>query len=196
MKPISIQFDQVVKSTTGWKCPSGLIAGLVGAWVIFGMFLAVDSDLHLPPGTFHQMIGLAFGMSSAFATYAGFFLFIVTAAIIGIIYSSISDNVRKLYITSVPKGLGAGVLAGVIVWGFLFIPINALVMQPNLQNIVNTQATNSAIYSIASQLLKLSDIIIYGSLALHVVFGAVIGFCGRLCHSLALSGNNEHIPII
>jgi hypothetical protein len=180
MKPISIQFDQVVKSTTGWKRPSGLIAGLVGAWAIFGMFLAIDSDLHPPPGTFYPMIGLVFDIGSAFATYAGFFLYIVTAAIIGIIYSPISGNVRKLYITSVPKGLGTGILGGVIVWGFLFIPINALVMQPNLQNIVNTQATNSAIYSIASQLLKLSDIIIYGSLALHVVFGAVMGFCGRL----------------
>jgi hypothetical protein len=180
MKPLSGRFEEIVNSTTRWKRPSGIIAGLVAAWAIFGMFLAIDSGLRLPPGTFYQMIGLSFGASSSYAMYAGFFLYMITAVIIGIIYSSISDNVRKLYITSVPKGLVTGVIAGVIVWTVLFIPINALVVQPKLQNIVNTESPNSADNLIASQLLKLSNTIIYGSLALHTVFGAVMGFCARL----------------
>jgi hypothetical protein len=126
------------------------------------------------------MIGLAFDTSSVYAMDAGFFLYMVTAAIIGIIYSSISNNVKKLHITSVPKGLGTGILAGIIVRRVLFIPINALVIQPDLQNIVNTQGPNGAVYSLANHLLKLSNTIIYGSLALHLAFGAVMGFCGRL----------------
>jgi hypothetical protein len=35
-------------------------------------------------------------------------------------------------------------------------------------------------YSMAAQLLALSNAIVFGSLALHVVFGGVIGFCARL----------------
>jgi hypothetical protein len=180
MNSILSRFYQVVKSTTSWKRPSGLIAGIVAAWTIFGIFLPIDSDLHLPPGIFYQMIGLTFDTSSVYAMDAGFFLYMVTAAIIGIIYGSISNNVKKLHITSVPKGLGTGILAGIIVRRVLFIPINALVIQPDLQNSVNTQGPNSAVYSIASHILKLSNTIIYGSLALHLVLAAVMGFCGRL----------------
>lgn len=180
MNSIPSRFYQVVKSKTSWKRPSGLIAGTVAAWTIFGIFLAIDSDLHLPPGTFYLMIGLAFDTSSVYAMDVAFFLYMVTAAIIRIIYSSISNNVKKFHITSVPKGLGTSILAGIIVRMVLFIPTNTLVIRPDLQNIINTQGPNSAVYSIASQLLKLSNIIIYGQLALHLVFGAVMGFCGRL----------------
>jgi hypothetical protein len=32
----------------------------------------------------------------------------------------------------------------------------------------------------AKQLLELSNVIIFGSLVLHIVFGGVMGFCARL----------------
>jgi len=34
--------------------------------------------------------------------------------------------------------------------------------------------------SVANQLIQLSDVIIVGSLALHMLFGGVMGFCSRL----------------
>jgi hypothetical protein len=32
----------------------------------------------------------------------------------------------------------------------------------------------------AKQLLELSNVIFFGSLALHIIFGGVMGFCARL----------------
>lgn len=160
--------------------PSGIIAGLTAAWAIFGLFLAIDSELRLPPGALYKMVGLAFGVDPSYAVYFGFTLYMVTAVIIGIAYSTISKHFKILYINSLIKGVGTGILAGVIVWAVLFLPINHFFMQPILQNLLNTASPTSEEYLLAKQFLQVSDTIFFGSLALHVVFGGVMGFCARL----------------
>jgi hypothetical protein len=126
------------------------------------------------------MIGTAFGANSSYALYVGFLLHMITGIIIGIIYSTLSENIKKLYITSVYKGLGTGILTGVVVWAVLFLPLNYGIMQPTLNNMVNTSNPTSSEYLMAKQLLELSNVIIFGSLVLHIVFGGVMGFCARL----------------
>lgn len=163
-----------------FRRPSGIIAGLTAAWAIFGFILAIDSELNLPPGTFYKMIGIAFGVDSSYAVYIGFLLHMITGVIIGIVYSTLSENIKKLYITSVYKGLGTGILTGVVVWAILFLPLNYGIMQPTLDNMVNTLNPTSSEYLMAKQLLELSNVIIFGSLVIHVVFGGVMGFCARL----------------
>jgi hypothetical protein len=163
-----------------FRRPSGIIAGLTAGWAIFGFILAIDSELSLPPGTFYKMIGIAFGVSSSYAVYVGFLLHMITGIIIGIIYSTLSANIKKLNITSVYKGLGTGILTGVVVWAILFLPLNYGIMQPTLNNMVDTLNPTSSEYLMAKQLLELSSVIILGSLVLHIVFGGVMGFCARL----------------
>ena len=163
-----------------FRRPSGIIAGLTAAWAIFGFFLAIDSELNLPPGTFYKMIGIASGVDSSYAVYVGFLLHMITGIVIGIIYSTLSQNIKRLYITSVYKGLGTGVLTGVVVWVVLFLPLNYGLMQPTLNNMLNTLNPASSEYLMAKQLLDLSNIIVLGSLALHIMFGGVMGFCARL----------------
>jgi hypothetical protein len=163
-----------------FRRPSGIIAGLTAAWAIFGFILAIDSELNLPPGTFYKMIGLAFGIDSSYAVYIGFLLHMITGTIIGIVYSTLSKNIKKLYITSVYKGVGTGILTGVVVWVILFLPLNYGIMQPTLQNMISTLNPTSPEYLMAEQLLELSNVIVFGSLAIHVVFGGVMGFCARL----------------
>lgn len=163
-----------------FRRPSGVIAGLTAAWAIFGLILGIDSELGLPPGTFYKMIGIAFGVDSSYAVYAGFLLHMITGVIIGIIYGTLSQNIKKLHITSIQKGLGTGVLTGVVVWVILFLPLNYGIMQPTLYNMTNTLDPESSEYLMAAQLLALSNAIVFGSLGLHVVFGGVMGFCARL----------------
>jgi hypothetical protein len=49
-------------------------------------------------------------------------------------------------------------------------------MQPTLHNMLNTLNPTSSEYLMAKQLLDLSNVIVLGSLALHIVFGGVMGF--------------------
>lgn len=163
-----------------FRRPSGIIAGLTAAWAIFGFILAIDSELNLPPGTFYKMIGIAFGVNFLYAVYVGFLLHMITGMVIGIIYSTLSESIKKLNITSIYKGLGTGILTGVVVWGVLFIPLNYVIMQPTLNNMIDSSDPTSSEFLMAKQLLELSNVIIFGSLVLHIVFGGVMGFCARL----------------
>lgn len=162
------------------KRPSGMIAGLTAAWAIFGLFLALDNEMGLEPGSLFQMVGIAFGIDTSYAVYIGFLLYMITAVIIGIIYSGISKRIKVLYINSVLKAVVTGILAGIIVWGVLFLPINYIIMQPTLQKMVLESNPSSPQYATVSKLIELSNTIFWGSLALHIVFGGVMGFCARL----------------
>jgi hypothetical protein len=168
--------------TVSIRRPSGIIAGLTAAWAIFGLFLAVDSQLNVPPGTFYKMVGIVFGVNSVYAMYVGFLLFMITAVIISTIYNYVSEHVRILRLTSMPKGIGTGILAGVVVWGVLFLPMHYFFIQPTLSSMANGSNLNpdDLDSSVANQLIQLSDMIIVGSLALHMLFGGVMGFCSRL----------------
>lgn len=114
-----------------------MTAGLTAAWAIFGLFLALDHEMGLEPGALFRMVGIAFGIDTSYAVYIGFLLYMITAVVIGIIYSEISKRIKVLYINSVIKGVGTGILAGVIIWAVLFLPINYLIMQPTLQKMLN-----------------------------------------------------------
>ena len=162
------------------KRPSGIIAGLTAAWAIFGLFLALDIEMGLPPGAWFQMVGIAFGIDPSYAVYIGFGLYMITAVIIGVAYSTISKRVKLLYINSLLKGVGTGILAGIVVWSVLFLPINYILMQPVLQKIISETNPVSSQYGVAKNLIQLSDTILWGSVALHIVFGGVMGFCARL----------------
>jgi uncharacterized membrane protein YqgA involved in biofilm formation len=162
------------------KRPPGIIAGLTAAWAIFGLFLALDQEMGLQPGALFQMVGIAFGIDTSYAVYIGFLLYMITAVIIGIIYSGVSKRIKVLYINSVLKGVGTGILAGIIVWGVLFMPINYVIMQPTLQKMVVESNPSSSEYAMANKLIELSNTIFWGSLSLHIVFGGVMGFCARL----------------
>ena len=164
---------------------SGTVSGLVAAWAIFGMILAVGAQLGLPPGTFYQMVGLSLGIDEEWpAIYLGFVMHMITGAIIGIVYMIISDRVRKLRTdSSTLKAFATGVATGIAVWAVLFVPLHFFLMQPTLQNMLLTSPLGSPEQLTAERLLQMSDSILYGALAIHFVFGGVLGFMARISTS-------------
>jgi hypothetical protein len=164
---------------------SGTVSGLVAAWAIFGMILAVGAQLGLPPGTFYQMVGVSLGIDEEWpAIYLGFVMHMITGAIIGIVYMIISDRVRKLRTdSSTLKAFATGVATGIAVWAVLFVPLHFFLMQPTLQNMLLTSPLGSPEQLTAERLLQMSDSILYGALAIHFVFGGVLGFMARLSTS-------------
>lgn len=181
-----MQSIRVNPATLRDSIKAGIAAGQTAAWAIFGLVLAIDANLLTPtqtaPGTFYRMIGMAFGQSPPNDLYVGFLLHMITATIIGIAYMIISNSVKKLYIGSVFKGLATGIITGVVVWAVLFVPLNFGVMLPMLQGIV-AQGPGAPLYTLAETLVSLSTTILIGALALHIVFGGVLGFAGRLATS-------------
>jgi hypothetical protein len=165
---------------------SGTVCGLVAAWAIFGMILAVGAQLGLPPGTFYQMVGMSLGINAEWpAIYVGFVLHMITGAIIGIVYMIVSDRISKLRTdSSTPKAFATGVATGIVVWAVLFVPLHFFLMQPTLQNMLLTSSgAGSPEQLTVERLLQMSDSILYGALAIHFAFGAILGFMARIATS-------------
>jgi hypothetical protein len=155
----------------------GAALGLGAAWGIFGLVLAAGAQLGLPPGTFYEMIGVSLGVSEEWpAIYLGFGLHMLTGAIIGMVYMAISERIKHLRTFSTARWFGTGIATGVAIWAVLFVPLHFFLVQPALENM---QASNAR----AERLGEMSDSILYGALAMHFVFGSMLGFFARIATS-------------
>jgi hypothetical protein len=139
------------------------------------------------------MVGVSLGQNAEWpAIYLGFILHMTTGAIIGIVYMIISDRVRLLRTdSSTLKTFGTGVATGIVVWAVLFVPLHSFLIEPTLQNMLLTTPTGSPTHLTAERLIQMSDSILYGALAIHFVFGAVLGFIARIATSSRDMVENE-----
>jgi hypothetical protein len=163
----------------------GAALGIGAAWAIFGLILAAGAQMGLPPGTFYEMVGVSLGQSAEWpAIYLGFALHMMTGGIIGIVYMVISDGARQFRSYSTIKWFGTGLATGIVVWAVLFVPLHYFLVQPTLQNMLLTSPlAGSAAHSSAERLNQMSDSILYGALAMHLVFGSILGFLARIVTS-------------
>lgn len=154
----------------------GCVAGLVGGFALFSSFLWIDSEIGVPFGTFYKMVGMTVGLHGLPAIAFGFVAHMLVASLIGAIFCICSVMHKLLNISGVAKGIIAGAVTGIEVYAIFFMPITIYVMMP----MIASQA--SGLYGatgedmqIANILVKASDEILWGSLVLHVLFGAVMG---------------------
>jgi len=62
-------------------------------------------------------------------------------------------------------------------------PVRIILIEPTLQNIFLTSPAGSPMHLTAERLIQMSDSILYGALAIHFVFGAVLGLIARIATS-------------
>ena len=131
------------------------------------------------------MVGLSLGQNEEWpAVYLGFALHMLTSAIIGIIYVTISDRITLLRIDdSTVKAFATGVATGAVVWAVLFVPLHYFVIQPTLQNTLLTSPSESQLNMTTATLIQMSEPILYGALFIHIAFGSVLGFMARVARS-------------
>ena len=153
---------------------TGCIAGLVGGFALFSSFFWIDSEVGVPFGTFYKMVGMIVGFDGMSAIAFGFFAHMLTAALIGAIFCICSTFHRLLHISGVPKGIIGGVVTGIQVYAIFFMPITIYVMFPAISTHASGLATTENT-QIAKILMDTSDTILWGALALHVLYGVVMG---------------------
>jgi hypothetical protein len=146
----------------------GCVAGLVGGFAIFVSIFIIDLSLGASQGTFYKVVGLPTGISGIYATLFGMILHMLTAAIIGTVFGIGSGVHKLLEISSLKKGAIAGIVTSLVVFSAFFMPISTFLITPLLQS-------STAELGEASQLLASMELIMIGSLELHVVFGIVMG---------------------
>lgn len=154
----------------------GCVAGLVGGFALFSSFFWIDSEIEVPFGTFYKAVGMVVGLHDLSAIVFGFFAHMLTASLIGAIFCICSKFHRLLAISSVPKGIIGGAVTGVQVYAIFFMPITLYVMFPMISSQASGQfLTTGDDMKIAQILVQTYDKILWGSLILHILYGAVMG---------------------
>jgi len=175
------------KTTSVWKVDQKMyilyctIAGFISVWAISGLLVLVDYSSETPAGTFFTVIGISLGINDpALAQYVGFGLHLLTGTVAGNIYGQASIFWRRMAPNSYTRGIMRGLIVGIALWVILFVPLGTFGIQPKLESFT-ASAPNQYIYEISNHFEGLYPLIIAGSLAFHLVYGALLGFlAGRM----------------
>ena len=170
---------------------AGAIGGLIAASVLVGLIFLGDTSLGFPIGTFYSIITIAIAgsIAKAAAIYFGLALHLMTGTAIGAIFGYLSAAIGPFNITSLPRGVGVGILVGFISFSLLFIPITRFEVEPALMGILAdiemTKQGSTSSTSIDQALLEtrttdiMSSVLAF-SIVFHVIYGAIMGFITAL----------------
>jgi len=165
------------------------LAGFIAAWGISGLLVLIDLISQTPPGSFFGAIGISLGYYDPItASLIGFGLHVLTGTVAGNIFGQVSLFWKRMSPYNAKHGLKTGIIVGAVLWIVLFVPVSLLIMQPLLDSFTTGITANQYVYSIASAFSNLFGIIIFGSLAFHLIYGALLGFmAGRMKEIKAFS---------
>jgi Na+/proline symporter len=131
---------------------------------------------------FFAVIGISLGFSDPVtAQYVGFVLHVITGmAAAGNVFGQVSLFWSKLAPYDAKAGLVKRMIVGIALWAVLLVPLATLGIQQRLDSYAFT-APNQYVYNISDHFQGLYFIIIGGSLAFHLIYGALAGFIsGRM----------------
>jgi len=173
----------------------GVIAGLLASISISGLIFIVEKTIDIPVGTFYLVLISSITQSQADSVnmiVAGLLLHLLTGSIIGIIIS-IPFALRDTKISTIMNKYAPiyGLICGVVIWTFLFIPVTFWIIVPLLSNPMHDQAivqrspVGTASSITVKELLSINDKIVIGALVFNMFYGLVTSiiirsFSGRV----------------
>jgi hypothetical protein len=161
----------------------GMLAGFLASACISGLIFVVEKTIDIPVGTFYLVLVSSVTQShveSVNMIVAGLLMHLFTGSIIGVIIS-IPFAIRDLRILSIMHRYSPiyGLVCGVIVWAFLFVPVTFWVIIPLLgdldqnQLIVQQTPVGTASSITVGELLSINDKILIGALVFNMFYGLV-----------------------
>ena len=161
----------------------GMLAGFLASVCISGLIFVVEKTIDIPVGTFYLVLVSSITQSHAESVnmiVARLLLHLFTGSIIGVIIS-IPFALRDFRILSVMHKYAPiyGLIFGLIVWAFLFVPVTFWVIMPLLRNldqdqlIVQQTPVGTASSITVGELLSINDKILIGALVFNMFYGLV-----------------------
>lgn len=161
----------------------GVLAGFLASACISGLILVVEKTIDIPVGTFYLVLVSSLTqthLESVNMIVAGLLLHLFTGSIIGAVIS-IPFALRDHRILSIMHKYAPiyGLVCGVIIWAFLFVPVTFWVIVPLLGDLDQNQlivqqtpvGTSSSIT--VGELLSINDKILTGALVFNMFYGLV-----------------------
>ncbi len=109
----------------------GAWAGFIGAIPFTGIMLSIPLILGLSVGTFLYAFGSKIlvnpSLDQTTTSLAAFSLVLLQGIIVGVIFGVITSKVSKLHTSSKGKGVGIGLIAGVITFLVVYVPFMLII---------------------------------------------------------------------
>lgn len=162
---------------------TGMFAGLLASVCLSGLIFVVEKTIDIPVGTFYLVLVSSLTQSHAESMnmiVGGLLLHLLTGSIIGVIIS-VPFAIRDLRILSIMQRYAPiyGLICGVTVWAFVFVPITFWVIIPLLNNldqnqlIVQQTPVGTASSITVGELVSINDKILLGALVFNMFYGLV-----------------------
>jgi hypothetical protein len=152
----------------------GAIAGAIATWSISSILALVEASMGLPIGAFYSIIGITLGMDNVVAaSYFGFGLHILIGTLMGAL---VGAAFVRLVSTKPYKGILAGMVAGIIIWLIVFLPITAFLVQPSITQIVTLLALTTNFSISTTEINQFMQTTALSSVLFHLIWGALFGF--------------------
>jgi hypothetical protein len=154
----------------------GAIAGIIATWSISTGIAASEAELGLPISTFYSIMGLSLGLDNfTTAAYVGFALHLLTGTLLGVAIGIIS--VRRMKIMMDPyRAILAGIIAGVVMWLVLFVPVTFLLVHPSITRIAPLLPQSVQGTILTKDINQFVTGVAMGAIVFHIVWGTIFGF--------------------
>ena len=175
MREISSDTIKHNSSSTKRMIIFGAVGGIIAGLIMAPFMMLTALLVGMPAETMPIAIGLAFGADINSAMMTGFGLHSLTSILIGVIFGAVVANVSKLRISTFTKGVSEGLIAGMIAFVVLFIPVSMSMMPPVLMGLVMQMNPTMNQQQIMGMLQQNMPTMIGMGVLEHLVYGAVLG---------------------
>lgn len=161
---------------------AGATAGLISSLAISALIMLAERVAMLPMGTFYMVLVLAVSQAANYSVYAilqGLLMHLAAGTVLGFVMS-VPFAISKSAYGSLRFAPAYGLLAGALVWLVLFLPVTYGVVVPLLKSLegqpdIRQRAPDSFLFQTAiSDLLKMTDRVIYVALAFNMLYGLLV----------------------
>lgn len=156
----------------------GIIAGVLSSIVMYPFLFLTTSMMGIPLDDLSMARGMAISNvneSNYFNLVLGIVMHLITGAIAGIIFVSITVIINRIRITGFKDSIAKGVTYSIIIFLILYIPTTIAWVQPNLVDIID-QSKPSQNNLQDQKEVERNYLPLYGfGFIAHIVFGIVLG---------------------
>ena len=154
---------------------AGITGGLVGGITMEIPMVILAIVMGMPVDSFQSLLGMLFGSKPESASLVGMGIHLFVGMAIGAIFGIIADSSKKLRINGFKRGIGLGIIPGMIAMIIIGLPVLFVFIPPVMMKMIlmmNPQITEQ----IAMQQLQgIQMLMIIGTFVGHIIYGITLG---------------------
>lgn len=160
---------------------SGAASGLITSLALSALMLLAERVAGLPVGTFYLVLMSAITQVTDYSISPiaqGLLLHLAAGTILGLVVAAPFAS-RKAYSVLGRFAPGFGLVAGVLIWAALFVPVTFGTMMPLLQSldgqsVISQRTPDNRLFQVAvADLLSMMDRVLYTALVFNMFYGLV-----------------------